>query len=63
MVSASGKDTEWQTSGVFRLEVEEDHIRADFFVQLLIRSTRSYHASSGDDDTVTFRYSVLTKRT
>lgn len=54
--------SEWQTSGVFSAEVEEAHIRADFFIQLRIRSPRSYHARPAYDDEATFNYSVLPKR-
>jgi hypothetical protein len=51
--------SEWQASGVFSLEVEEAHIGAALFIDLQIRSPRSYHAGPGYDHSVLFRYSVL----
>ena len=62
VVNAPGYSSEWQTSGVFSFEVEEAHISASFFIRLLIRSSRSYHASTGADDTATFGYNVLPQR-
>jgi Swt1-like HEPN len=52
----------WQDSGVFSLEITEAHISADLFVELRIKSPRSYHASTGYDDRVRFCYSVLPRR-
>ena len=53
--------SEWQASGEFSLEVEEAHIGA-LFVDLRIRSPRSYHAGPGFDHSVVFAYTVLPRR-
>ncbi len=52
----------WQESGVFSLEITDAHISADLFVDLRIRSPRSYHANTGYDHRVRFCYSVLPRR-
>lgn len=53
--------SEWQASGVFSLEVTEAHI-GTMFIDLQIRSPRSYHAGVGYDHSVLFHYSVLPRR-
>jgi len=53
----------WQASDVFSLEIQEAYIAASLFVELQIRSLRSYHARGDHDDRATFRYSVLPIRT
>jgi hypothetical protein len=53
--------SKWQASGVFSLEVKEAHIGA-LFIDLRIRSPRSYNVLSGYDHLVTFSYSVLPRR-
>jgi hypothetical protein len=58
-----GNASEWQATGLFSLEVEEAHISDAFFIQLRIRSPRSYHARGDYDDQASFRYIVLPKRT
>ena len=54
--------SEWQASGAFSLHLEEAHIGTALFVDLRIKSPRSYHAGPGCDHSVAFRYSVLPKR-
>jgi hypothetical protein len=56
-----GKDdpSDWQESSVFSLEIKEAHISANLFIDLQIRSPRSYHAGPSYDQSVVFMYSVL----
>lgn len=58
-----GKSTwEWQAGGVFSLEIKDAYIGASAFVDLRIRSPRSYHAGPGYDQSVIFQYSILPRR-
>jgi len=53
--------SKWQAIGLFSLEVKEAHI-GRLFIDLQIRSPRSYHAGPGYDHKVIFCYSVLPRR-
>jgi Swt1-like HEPN len=61
-LSAGAAGPEWQKSGVFSFTVEAEHIGDTLVVSLAIRSPRSYHAHSNDDDSVIFGYTVLPAR-
>lgn len=53
----------WQKSSILTLELEHKHISKELHINILIRSTRDYHAFDiGYDDGVIFTYAVLPKK-
>jgi hypothetical protein len=55
----TGQSSIWQDDPSVSFRVTDDHIRRNFYVELLIRSSRKYHARSGYDDKICFSYQVL----
>jgi hypothetical protein len=58
MVTRSG-ETDWQDTGTFSVRLLESDVTRHFFVELYIKSSREYHASSGYDDSLALSYQVL----
>jgi Swt1-like HEPN len=52
----------WQKEPAFNVRFTESHIAKSLFLELYVRSTRSYHALGDWDDKATFVYKVLPKR-
>jgi hypothetical protein len=57
----TGKQTDWQESGVFNVRIGEPHIGKLRGFSLLIRSPRTYHAEGNRDGSVRFLYRILPK--
>jgi hypothetical protein len=53
----------WQNSGTWSLRIGEGDVSRTFFVDLMVKSCRDYHARSQSDDLVTATYQVLPRRT
>jgi hypothetical protein len=58
-IIANSGEVLWQESGVFSVTFSEKDIGVFAFVQLSIKSPRSYHARRSDDDSVMFSYQIL----
>jgi len=62
MTTRTTESSEWQDTGTFSLALEERHIGSSLFVELKVKSPRSYHASADFDDHAVFMYTVLPSR-
>ncbi len=56
-----GRQINWLKDNSLQVKIEEKNIAKNFYVEVGIKSSRSYHASFGYDDMVIFRYKVLPK--
>jgi HEPN superfamily Swt1-like protein len=54
--------SQWQSIGAFSVRITQQHIQRTLGIELYIRSPRTFHASDGFDDRVTFLYTVLPAR-
>jgi len=57
-----GGEFEWKNSNTIEIKLTEKHIAKSSDFIIYVRSKRSYHASSGFDDTVRFSYQILPKK-
>lgn len=53
----------WQNDPNLRFSIADSHISRIFILQVSVKSTRTYHASSWCDDYVSFIYQVLPRNT
>lgn len=53
------KDDDWTADSYKTIDVTKDHIRSKFAIEIGLKSNRSYHATSFEDDSVRFIYTVL----
>jgi hypothetical protein len=58
-VSNNSERIIWQNDPNLQYQIEEIHISRIFSLRLAIKSSRDYHASPRDDDSVQFMYSVI----
>ena len=56
-------DQDWSTTGIFNLELTQEHIGRSVTLSCAIRSNRTYHASGAWDDSTTLKYDILPQKT